>query len=810
MRTAWQDLAYAARILRRSPGFTAVAVLTLALGIGANSAIFSFVDAWLIKPLPYPQADRLMVFLAHDTKQGWISGGVSSTADLMDFEKQSTSFEQVASWTGCAFSLTGDGPPQLVDGGKVSWNFFETLGAKPILGRAFLPADDDPGAGHVAILARGLWQSRYGGDEHIIGRTITISGEAYSVVGVMPASFQFPLMGTADMWTPLALSEQQRADRDHGWLMAFGRLKPHVSKQQADAEAAGIFARLEKQFPKSNTRITMLLSSMTYEIEREEGTEQVMICLWIVGLVLLIACANVANLMLAQGSRRTREFALRGALGATKGRLVRQLLTESLLLFAFGAAVGALFGSWGVAWIEAAIPTHIRGFLVNYGQVHLDFATLAYTLGIALLCGLLFGVAPAFESARVDINATLKETSGQSSAGRRGGRVRRAFVVGEVALAVVVLIATTLLVKSFIISVRGDLGFNAANVITAQVDLPATQYSGGASERNFAESVLARLRAIPGIVSAGAASALPYGGFGRTVVVDTPDNPPTQPGETRGAQFTAVSGDYFSAMQMKLLRGRVFNFGDALANAPVVVINERVAQTLWPNGDPIGRKIRFGDEHTVATVVGIVGNIKMYQLRAQPQRQIYVALAQYPSHTLGFAVRTTGDPARFATSIRSAIWEVDPNQPISGIDPLSLQIAIQDTANRTTAKLMLFFGAVAAFLGAIGIFGVMAQTVAQRTREIGIRMALGAEPGKVTRSILVQGLKLALVGVVLGIGAAFALTRELATMLYQVQPNDLATFVIVPMGFAIIAMAACYLPARRAMRVDPMVALRHE
>src|SRR5256884_529969 len=473
-RTVWRwpsvenllmDIRYSVRMLRKSPGFTIVAVLTLALGIGANTAIFSCINAWIINPLPYPQSDRLMVFATHDKKNGWTGEHVTSPADFFDFQKQNTSFEQSVAWTGASLNLTGDGSPELVDGGRVTWNFFDTLGAKPILGRTFTPDDDRSGSPHVVILSEGLWQGRYDGDPKIIGRNVTIGGEAYTVVGVMPGTFQFPLMGIANLWTPLALTDKQRADRGGSWLPAFGRLKPGVAQEQAEAEAGVFFSGLEKQFPQTNANLTWLVNSMTWDIRRKEGAPELMIVFVTVGLILLIACANVANLVLARATSRTREFAVRGALGATEGRLARQLLTESVLLFFLGGVGGTLFGFWGMKLIESWIPSRIRGYMINYGHVDLDFMTLAFTLGIALLCGLIFGLAPAFENTRLDVNRTLKEASGQASGSKRGARLRQIFVAGEIALAGVVVISTTLLVTSFIISVRTGPGFKPANVI---------------------------------------------------------------------------------------------------------------------------------------------------------------------------------------------------------------------------------------------------------------------------------------------------------------------------------------------------------
>jgi predicted permease len=806
----FMDLRHGLRILRKSPGFTAVAVLTLALGIGANTAIFSYVNAWIIKPLPYPQAYRLMVFESHDKKKGWTREGLTSTASFLDFQKQNTSFEQIAMWTGWNFNLTGDGTPALVEGGRVSWNYFDTLDVNPMLGRTFTPDEDRPGAGHVAILGQGLWESRFAGERKIIGRNITIDGESYIVVGVMPGTFQFPLMGLANLWTPLALADKERTDRGSSRFTAFGRLKPGVTPERAAAESGAIFGRLEMQFPQNNTNLTLLVSSMTDEIARREGAPELMICLAIVGLILMIACANVANLMLARATNRKKEFAVRGALGATRRRLARQLLTESLLLFFFGGVAGALFGFWGVRWIGFEIPGHIRGYLVNYGRVDLDSTTLGFTLGIALLCGLVFGFAPAYENSRHNLNRTLKEASGQASDSKRSARLRRTFVAAEIALAVIVLISTSLLVKSFIISVRSSPGYNPANLMVAQLALPKTKYGQESRVRNFSEDVLARIHALPQVVSVGAASSVPFGGFGGWAEVEAAERMVPQPGERVGAQFTAVSTDYFSAMQIELVKGRVFNSADAEGNSPSVIINETLAREFWPNEDPIGQELRFGEQHTVCTIVGVVEDIKMYQLRPRPERQMYVPLAQFPSATLGFVVRTAGNSTTMAAAIRDTIWAVDRDQPISSIEPLETLMAIVDAGNRVLTKLMVFFGTLAMFLGGIGIYGVMSDQVSQRTHEIGIRTALGASPPQVVGLVIGQGLKLTLIGVAVGVLCALGATRALATMLYQVTPNDPLTFIGVPIVFAVVSTAACYVPARRAMRIDPMVALRYE
>ncbi len=805
-----QDITYALRTLRISPVYAIIAIITLALGIGANTAIFTYVNAWLIKPLPYPQADRLMVLLAHDTKKGWTNNGVTSTADFVDLEKQDTAFEQIASWTGWYFNLTSDGPPERVIGGLVSWNFFQTLGVKPMLGRAFLPEESQPASSHVAILSRGLWQSRFAGDPQIVGRTIKLQGESYTVVGVMPASYQFPLMGIANIWTPLALDEKQQADRVTGWFSAFGRLKPGVTQAQAAAEVTGIASRLEKLYPKTNTNATALLSPMTYEIGKEEGTQQVMILFWIVGLILLIACANVANLMLARAARRTKEFAVRSALGASRGRLARQLLTESLVLFTVGGGMGVLFALWGVHWIADSIPGRIRGYLVNYGRVDIDLTTLAYTLGIAFVCGIAFGLVPGFGSTGLNVNAALKESMGQVSGGGRGAKLRRAFVAGEVALAVVVLISTAMLVESFIHLVYDKLGFETKNVVTAPLVLPKTKYADDAQVRSFYEQVMARVQALPGVVSAGMSQSVPFGESFTTVLIHIAGRPPAEPGEELGALFSQVSPDYFSTMQIPLIRGRMFSSGDGAGAPNVILINEALMRQQFANEDPIGKQIEYTEMRMLGTIVGVVGDVKTYSMSDRPQRQIYVPAAEFPSAYMTIVARTSGPAPELPAAIRNAVWSVDSEQPISLVQPFVVAIDEQNAGNRILTQLAGFFGLVAMLLGAIGIYGVMAYTVEQRTREMGIRMALGASPGDVTRIVLIQGLKLTLVGVVIGVLVAAGTTRGMAAILYKVKAGDPIPFFGAAAFFTIVALAACYIPARRAMRVDPMVALRHE
>src|SRR6202522_3627242 len=805
-----QDLRYSMRTLRKSPGFAAIAILTLALGIGANTAIFSYVNAWLIKPLPYPQVDRLMILLSHDIKKGGTGEGVTSSADFCDYQKQSSSFDALVPYTSWYFNLTGDGPPDRVLGGLVGWNFFQTLGARPLLGRTFLQQEGEPASSHVAIISRGLWESRFAADPRIIGRAVTIQGETYAIVGVMPANFQYPLMGVANMWAPLALDDKQRNDRGTSWFEAFGRLKPGVTRQQADADIAAVASRLEKLYPQTNTNQSSVLSPMVFEIARNEGAQEIMACFWIVGLVLLIACANVANLMLARATQRTKEFALRGTLGASRGRLIRQLLTESVLLFVAGGAAGALFGWWGVHWIESSIPDRIRGYIVNYGRASLDLTTLSYTFGIALLCWIVFGLAPAFGSSGIDLNRSLKEASGQIPSSPVAARLRSVFVAGEIALAVVVLICTVLLVKDSARAIYGDLGFQPHNLMVTQLAIPPVKYKTDAEMRNFHDQVIARVRALPEAASADTGEYIPFSESNQVKVIHIVGRPPAEPGEELGAEYTAITPGYFQTMKIPLIRGRALEPGDGADSRKVVVINETLMRQQFPKEDPIGMQMEIGDARDVCTIVGVVHDTKLFSMTDRPLRQMYVPAAQFPSGSMAIVARTNRPSPDLANAIRSAVWSVDSEQPVSVVRTMDDLITERNTASRILAQLITFFGVLALLLGAIGIYGVTSHSVQQRIHEIGIRMALGASTGQVLRMIVGQGLKLAFAGIAFGLLVAAAAARGMASILTTVKSNDPVTFVAVPAFFTIVALAASYIPARRGARVDPMVALKYE
>ena len=811
MGTLLHDLKYAFRMLKKNPGFTAIAVLTLALGIGANTSIFSFVNAWIINPLPYPNSDRLCVLRVLNLKEGSLEWGTSA-ANFYDWQRESKNFEELAAWNPASFNLSGDGSPSRVQGTSVSWNFFNTLGAKPLLGRTFQSSDDLPGASHVAILSRGLWQTRYAGDPQIVGRTIKVNGESCTVVGVMPANFQLPLTGEANIWMPLALSAKDRNNRDSNWLSVLGRIKAGSVLSDAQPEMTSIAKQLEKAFPKSNANSGIGVRSLKDQIGENAGNQPVLILFCIVGFVLLIACANVANLMLARATGRARELSVRSAMGASRLRLIRQLLTETVLLFLAGGIAGVAFGYWGLGWIDAAIPARSRGYLLNFGVVSLDLHTLAYTFCIALAAGMFFGLAPAISSSKLDVNSMLKDASGKTSGNRTSSRLRSIFVVGEIALAVVIVVCSSLLIRSFVGLVRSSFGFQQENLVVTEITLPETKYKSPAEIKAFYDQVIEKVRALPQVTSAGASQQVPFDNCCTSFEVTVVGRPAPNPGEVPGARYSIVSPGYFDTMQINLMKGRTFTDADGPTTQPVVIINQEMARQFWPTGDPIGEKLHFGlDKPVDASIVGIVADVKMdSQWSHHHDREIYVPFAQAPSHQMGIVIRSTAAEGTLADAVRSAIWSVDADQPVSLVRPMGTVIAEQFSGYQIMTQLMGFFSLLGLFLGAIGIYGVMAFMVTQRTREIGIRITLGAQPREILGLVIGKGLWLAAGGIALGVVGALVMSRFLEFMLAGMNPHDPLTFTGVAALIAVVAIAACYIPARRAMRVDPMVALRYE
>jgi putative ABC transport system permease protein len=818
-----QDVRYGFRTLAKSPGFTLVAVVALAFGIGANTAMFSYVNAWVLHPLPYPHTDRLVLLIGQNTKTGSLSRMIDA-ADFYDLRRSSRDFEEICAWRVSSFNLTGDGAPERIDGYRVSWNFFETLGAKSALGRTFLPQEDAQGAGHVAILSRGLWETRFAGDPQILGRKIKIDAESYEVVGIMPSKFQLPLTGESNVWIPLALSAEERTERAKARVFAIGRLNPGTTLAQAQGELSGIASQFQKAYPNTNANLGFLLHTLEYEIGSNQGNQEVLICFLIVALVLLMACANVANLMLARATGRTQELAVRTALGARRLRLVRQLVTETVLLFLIAGGAGLAVAHWTLAWLAAEIPARVRGYLTNHGQVSLDYQTLLYTLSIAFVAGVVFGLAPAISGSKLDVFAMLKEASGRASGDRRGARLRNAFVIAEIALAVVVVVCSAVLARSFLRLIRANPGFRPQNVMAAQLDLPKTKYKSPVEIRNFYDQLTSRLHALPHVDAAAASQYIPFGDCCAAVPVFAADKPAPRPADVPYAEYSAVTPQYFSTMGISLAKGRYFAMGDGPSAPPVIIINQTLANYFWRDKDPIGQKLRFTVDNfeRTATVAGIVGDVKLYNsTSAKHDRELYTPFEQFPSRGMGIVVRSSADPSALANAIRGAVWAIDTDQPVSLVRPIQALMDDQYSGFQIVIDLMGFFSALAVFLGAIGIYAVMAFNVTQRTHEIGIRMALGAHPREILRFALRSGAWLTATGIAIGTLGALGASRVLNSLLFGV--SDTAEGAIRgrlggdPLALAggvfllvIVAFLACYVPARRAMRVDPLVALRYE
>ncbi len=805
-----QDVRYGLRLLRRSPGFAAVAVVTLALGIGASTAILSVVDAILLRPLAYRDPGRLVVVLHGED-------GPVAPANFLDWKAQSRSFDRMGAAEYWTPNLTGGGTPEKTWAIRMTADVLPVLGVRPALGRWFLESETRGGADHVVVLGHAIWKNRFGADPGILGRPILLDGQPYTVVGVMPPSFRFaPFWATqAQFWAPLDLSARL-TNRTGASLRVFARLKDGVTLDAARRDIAAVTARLDREFPGTNRNMQVipLLEKVVGDVR-----PALLVLLAAVGLVLLIACANVANMLLARASIRQREVALRSALGASRARTIRQLLTESLVLALVGGAAGAALGAWALKLLVAFAPPGIP----RIESVHLDLRILFATFVVSLLSGAAFGLAPALQTSGAPLQGALKE-GGSAGAGREGGSLRRLLVAAEVAIAIVLLVGGGLMVRTFLSLQAIDPGWNPDGVVTLEVSVAGTRYAEPGKRPGLYREVQDRLAALPGVAAVGAINHIPIAGDIWRFPYAVEGRPAALPGESPVTVYRAVMPGYFAAMRLPILRGRDIAATDD-ANAPgVVVINERFAEVQWPGEDALGRRITLDDKNWL-TVVGIVKNAVRSDWSEGPYEESYIPAFQSPelmksphpmASYLTYVVRTApehgkaGDPAALAPSLRAAIRSIDPALPVSEIHTMREIVTGVNGRARFQTLLLATFAGAAALLAAIGIYGVMSYAVSRRTREIGVRMALGAEPRAVLRLVVGQGMGVALAGAGVGLVAALLLTRMMAGILYGVRPTDPVTYVSVAAVLLAIALAASWIPARRAARIDPMKALRSE
>jgi len=808
--TLTQDIRYGARMLAKHKAFTSIAVLTLALGIGANTAIFSVVNELLLRPLPYRDADRV-VMLWEVTPEGRHQN-TTSRANFRRWREQSTSYQQLAAFSDQRFNLTGIGEPEELSVQMATPELFKVLGVDPLLGRTFVPDDADS---PVAVLSYGLWQRRFGGQQSVVGQPITLNDEKYTVIGVMPPNFQFHIKqrsGTgrpAELWTILPMPNGPGANERGRFLSTVARLKDGVTVDHAAAELRTIHARLSDEVPQFNKNFTAEVLPL-----REQFFGNVRRPLWLmlgaVGFVLLIACANVANLLLSLASAREKEIAVRAALGARRIRIVRQLLTESLLLALLGSVLGLAFAWLGIKALMMIIPKD----LVSLQSVGLNVTVLLWTLGVSVLTGIIFGLAPALHVSRLNLNDSLKE-GGKSESSQASGsrRLRSALVVSEIALAVVLLASAGLLIKSFIRLQQVDRGFDTDNVLTMVIRVPDARFREDAQFVNFFSQVLERVRHLPTVRSAGIVNYLPlYGGLGSATGFKILGRPEPPPGQGPVTDVRVADSGYFQSMGIHLLHGR--NFSDAEQREPrhVILINEALARAYFAEEDPIGHRLDVAmfEKPTPAEIIGVVGNVRYDSLIDASPPAVYFPHPDLTYSFMTLVIRTDGEPSAIAPAVQREIRSLEPNQPVSDVRTMNQVMSEWVARSRFNTLLLGLFAGLATLLSAVGIFGVMNYSVALRTREIGLRLAVGAQPRQVLLLILKQGFWLTIVGVVLGLAAAFALTRLLSGLLFGVAAIDVTTFATISLLLVIVSLLACYLPARRAMRIDPLRALRYE
>ena len=806
MESLVSDVRYAVRNLLRRPGFTIIAVITLALGIGANTAIFSAINALLLNPLPFPELDRIVAVWDKQPAHGVVHNEVAF-ANFLDLKAQSKSFEQLALYRWWSPNLTGIESPERIQGFLVTANYFDALGVKPIMGRTFVEEENQPGKDAVAIITYSLWQRRFGGDPDILNKTITINTIVRKVVGVMPEHFNFPKGG--EVYAPIAMTPELMKSRGSHSFYIIGRLNRGTSIASAQADIDSIMARLAQQYPETNTGWGATAFPLVADTVHTYDTP-----LWImmgaVGFVLLIACANVANLMLARASGRQKEIALRTALGASRWRIVRQLLTESVIVALVGGALGVLIGFWGINALRAGDPGEASKFAPGWYQLGINAPVLFFTLALSLVSGIVFGLAPALQASKTNLNDSLKEGGRQTSGSSH--RLRSSLVVFEFALSLVLLVGAGLLARSFLSLLKTDPGFNPDHVLTMNLTLPMLKYKEEAQRAAFYSDLVQRVKTFPGVESAAVVNYLPLGGSNSSDSYLVEGEPEPPPGQENDGRYRVASPDYFRTMQISIVRGRGFTDQDKAGATPVVMVNEAFVRKHWPNQDPIGKRIRFYGPLERAPwmeVIGVIADVK-HELNLPVTPEYYLPYAQDAWPGMVLVARTSVDPSSLAGALRQQVLAIDKDQPVFDVKTMQEVRSTSVAVYSFSSAMLGIFAFVALLLASIGIYGVMAFAVAQRTQEIGIRIALGARSADVLKLVVTHGMKLALIGMLLGLGGSWALTRFMEKLLVGVQATDVLTFSLVSVCLLVTAFVACYVPARRATKVDPLVALRYE
>ncbi|MEN3330906.1 MAG: hypothetical protein V7641_271 [Blastocatellia bacterium] len=812
MQNLWLDIRYGFRLFVKKPGFTLIVVLTLALGIGANTAIFGIINTVLMHPLPFREPHRLVMLWETNLEEG-VSQDQVSPPNLRDWRDQSQVFDGVAAFASTNFTLTGLDETEKINGSQITPELLPLLGVNPIKGRVFASDEGQPGRDQVVLVAQGLWQRRFGADPNLVSKTITLDGKTYEVVGIMPAGFEFPKwlepVGSknatkAELWTPLSLNNEDANKRGARYLSAIARLKPGVTAAQAQAALVPIAQDLQEKYQENQGYSVTVVPLQKQVVGRVERA--LLIFFGAIILVLLIACTNVANLLLARAAARQKEMAIRAALGGSRWQLIRQLMTESLLLGLAGGLAGLLVAYWAIKFIVASFPDMIP----RANEITIDARVFGFTILLSLLTGLLFGITPTLQTLKTDLSEPLKEGGRGSTEGLNRNRTRSILVVAEVALALILLVGAGLLIKSFLRLTSVELGFNTDNLIAMRVALPQSKYKQPYQKEAFFKQLTSRIESLPGMQSVAMTTNLPLSGTNMSFrfMIEGRPAPPT---EILLAQYHAISPNYFRTMGIELRQGREFNEQDEAEAQPVVIVNETLARRFFPDEDPVGKrlKITYG-KPLPRQIVGVIKDVKHQGLESSSQEELYVPYAQNPWAFMTLVARTQAEPKDIAAALKSEVWAIDRDQPIDRIKSVEELVADSVSRPRFYARLLGLFAALAMILAAVGIYGVISYSVSQRTHEIGIRMALGAQQRDVLLLIIKQGLMPTLIGIAIGLTAAAGLTHLMASLVFGVSVTDPLTFIAVSLLLVGIALLACYIPARRAARVDPLIALRYE